>query len=225
MQDDLMLISEMDQDLSPLNSEQELLHRVKKEINAAADEHNIERAIKVCDYFQRAARLSGKSLAHALYTMYRRWNDFGISDEFIDYIYVRVGLHRHTVERYIKVARLLEESVPDDLRNAIENKGIQLLIPVAHAVSQGYDIEPSVWDRIASSTSYNEVKEVINRDVRHAQPREGALGLYVNRDGSILAYQGDQSPRFVGSLEVTDDDPVVQQAVERIVKNSGILRS
>jgi len=223
--DELLVLGEMDQDLGIGDREQELLRRVQNEINLAADHGDIDRAIKVCDYFQRAAKLSGKSLAHALSTMHTRWSDFGIGEEFIDYIYARIGLHRHTVERYIKVAVLLEQEVPEKYRHQIEGKGIQQLIPIANAMSQGYEIDNQTWEKLVGATNYAEVREVINTDVRRASPREGALSIQVTRAGSLLVYKGGQSPKFAGTLEVNDPSPEVQQAVERIIKNSGILRS
>jgi hypothetical protein len=224
MKDELILVGDFDQDVSEGSREQELLKQVQDEIHLAADNHDIERAVKVCDYFQRAAKLSGKSLAHALYTMSRRWPDFGIGEEFIDYIFGRIGLHRHTVERYVKVAILLEETVPSQYSDQISSKGIQQLVPIANAVAQGYEIEPEVWEQLINATNYNEVREVINSATNRA-PREGALSLRLQRTGTILAYRGDDSPKFIGSLEINDPDPSVQQAIERIVKNAGILQT
>lgn len=220
--DELLLISGFDQDMPTEVDEGELLDRVRDEINRAADTHDVERAVKICAFFQKSTKLAGKSLAKALYVFATRWDEFEIGEDFIDYIEARIGLVRHTVERYIKVAALLDQ-VPDEYRDRIEHKGIQQLIPIASAKSQGYEINDEHWDAIAKATSYYEVQQIINSQVKHVESRENALALRLHRDGSIVAYRGEESPKFVGSLEVSSTDSTIVSAIERITKNCGIL--
>lgn len=222
MKDELLIISGFDQDLPNSLDEVGLLQRVKEEINLAADDHNVERAVQICAYFQTATKLSGKSLAQALYAFEKRWDDFGVGEDFMDYIEARIGIVRHTVERYVRVAALLE-SVPEKYRPQIEKKGIQQLIPIANAVSQGYKLNDENWRSITEVGSYYEVQQIINDDVKGVEPRESALTMRLNRDGSITVYKGGEGPFFVGSLEIKDSNDLVRAAIERITKNAGIL--
>lgn len=224
-EDELVVFGSYDQELPLEPHDYKLLEKVQQEINTAADNHDVERAVQICVYFQRATKLSGKSLAQALHTMYKRWNDFGIGEEFIDYIFARIGVARHTVERYLRVAVLLETVVPDQYRTTFESMGIQRLVPIAHAAAQGYEIEPEEWEALANTTTYAEVREVVNQQIKGVAPREGALKLSINREGTLLVFQGENSPKYLGNLEINSDDPAIQQAVERIIRNSGILQS
>lgn len=222
MKDELLIISGFDQDLPSGIDENGLLQKVQEEINKAADNHDVMRATQICAYFQTATKLSGKSLAHALFTFNQRWDDFGIGEDFIDYIEAQIGIVRHTVERYIRVAELLPQ-VPEKYRDQIERKGIQQLIPIANAVAQGYTLEDENWRSITEATSYYEVQQIINVDVKNVDPRESSLNIRMHRDGSIVVYKGEQGPFFVGSLEIGDSNELVRAAIERMTKNAGVI--
>jgi hypothetical protein len=46
--------------------------------------------------------------------------------------------------------------------------------------------------------------------------------LFLKRDGTVMCYKGQQQEP-VAWLDVTSDSKLIQQAVERIKKNSGML--
>lgn len=228
MKDDLIVMNSFDEDLPLFKfTEARLLQQVEEAIHEAANAHDAQKATEICAYFQQATKLAGKSLAKALYTFYQRWEDFGIGEEFEDYIHARIGLSMHTIERYVRVAKLLEmlpEAIDDDeIRDTIKNKGIGQLIPIANAVAQGHEILEEDWERLAEASNWASTAEII-RQVKHQERRETALVLTISRTGSIMARQGNGQYKFLGSLEINDQDETVQAGINRIIENSGILK-
>lgn len=228
MNDDLVVLDRFDEDLPLFKlTEARLLQQVEDAIHEAANNHDAQKATEICAYFQQATKLAGKSLAKALYTFYQRWEDFGIGDEFEDYIHARIGISLHTIERYVRVAKLLEmlpDAIDDDeLRETIKNKGIGQLIPIANAIAQGHEIQDEDWERLAEASNWASTAEII-RQVKHQERRETALVLTISRTGSIMARQGNGQLKFLGSLEINDQDETVQAGVNRIIENSGILK-
>lgn len=228
MKDDLIVINSFDDDLPLFKStEAILLQRVEDAIHEAANNHDAQAATEICAYFQQATKLAGKSLAKALYTFFQRWEDFGIGEEFEDYIHARIGLSMHTIERYVRVAKLLEmlpDAIDDvEIRNTIKSKGIGQLIPIANAIAQGHEIPEEDWERLAEASNWASTAEII-RQVKHQERRETALVLTISRTGSIIARQGNGPLKFLGSLEINDQDETVQAGVNRIIENSGILK-
>lgn len=198
---------------------------VDTQITTWIKETNLDKAVEMVLEMKRAAQLSGMSLAIALYYLEKYWERFETDTNFFDEMMTRTGFHRNTITTYTKVGRLLREEAPEDVREQLSNLRINQLVPIANAVAQGYEIETETWKELVDTEDETAVREIIRDDVREAAPRESALRLWVSRDGTIWAYKGKKSERkYVGSLEVDSDDEVTQKAVERIIKNSGMLR-
>jgi hypothetical protein len=222
----ILALSYLDEDLPTIQGDDDLLQRVTQEINAAADSHDVERATAICSYFYRGIRLAGKSLSQALYSFWLRWEDFGIGEDFVDYIHARLGITEHTVDRYLRVAHMLAEAdIPSDVKDIIQEKGMQQLIPIAHAYAQGYEITDEQWEKLAQAHNHSEVAQVVNRDIKNTENRENALTITLSRTGSIMVRKGNGPTKFVGSLEIGDEHPEVQAAISRIIGNSGILKT
>lgn len=174
---------------------------------------------------KRAAQLSGMSLAISLYYLEKYWERFETDTNFFDELMVRTGFHRNTITTYTKVGKLLREEAPEGVREQLSNLRVNQLIPIANAVAQGYEIGNETWQELVATEDEAAVREIIRDDVKESDPRESSLRLWVTRDGTIFAYKGKKSQqKYVGSLEVESDDPDVQKAVERIIKNAGMLR-
>ena len=132
-----------------------------------------------------------------------------------------LGIHRHTVERYCKIWRLFSY-VPDKYLEDVQQMGIKSIIPIANAVSQGYELDEDDWEEVLSDSSFANVNKYIREEVKGKEPRKSGLSLSLDREGSLWAYAEDKH-FFIGSLEVVDYEPIVKKAKQRIVNNSGIL--
>jgi len=221
--DDLLTISgDFDQDLA--DNDDWLLHKVDEVIERARTEHNAYIALDNCKMLKSIIKTSGLGLAKLLYLIYHYWDEFGIEDNFEDVVYEYVGVHSHTVNRYVRVWGMhAENRVPEEYKQDILGKNIRDQIPIANALVQGYEITKEDWKNLAEAPDYNAVSQIILEDVKESPGRKSALHIFLDGMGTIWAKKGDEPKKFVGSLEIHSDEESVKQSIQRIIKNTGIL--
>jgi hypothetical protein len=155
--------------------------------------------------------------------MHRNWDVFSDKNDFGDEVFIGTGLHPHTTERYVKVwSMFAQRHIPEHLESEFRQKNIKDLIPIANALHQGYDIDEENWEELAYAPDYATVAKVVRDDIKNVEPRKNTLQLYLKRDGTVVAYKGQQQEN-VAWLDLESENELVQQAVERIKRNSGML--
>jgi hypothetical protein len=189
----------------------------------AIKQGDADQAFKLCNDLLGIQRISGLSLAKTLWTIHQHWNEFGIDDDFFDNAALRLDIHRHTIERYVKVHHMMITDVPADVIKELQDHNIRDLIPIANAISQGYTITNETWDKIADADDSREIARIIREDVKGVEPKSGSITLWMDRDGTLWAFH-DEERHFVGSLEVAVDDEIIQKAINRIISNTGITK-
>jgi hypothetical protein len=129
------------------------------------------------------------------------------------------------VDRYIKVYQMLKIA-PAEIVPQLQKMNVKALIPIGNAIAQGHELDEDEWNEVANASNYDEVANII-RGVKDAPPRKSGLRLWVNRQGEVYAFvtleNGHEERRFICVLPVDDEDPIVEKAIERIRKNSGIM--
>lgn len=215
--DELVLLSGLDQ---PVEANLDILSAFDTAINTAIENRDLDAAMGVCLKLVKAAKLSGLGLSRALFRLYSDWEQFDTGDNFTDTVSSYLGLCQQTVDNYIQVAMMLQVA-PN--REDLEQKNIRDLIPIAKAISQGYEIEDGQWTKLAEAEDFASISQIVRDEIKEAAPRKSGLQLSIDRDGSIWAFV--QSERyFVGSLELKDDSSVIQKACARIITSAGILK-
>lgn len=224
--DDIMLINTLN---TAVEIEDDwVFHKIDKVLAESVEKHSALIALNVGRQLREISRVSGLALAKLIYGMQLNWDsytDINIQDDkFEDIVVSYIDIHRDNVLRYANVWALFDKKiVPEELVEHIQQRNIKDLIPVGLAISQGYEIEQDAWEKLADAPDYNTVLRTVREDIKNKPPRKGSLQLYLDRTGTIWAFQ-DEERKFVGSLEVTDEDEVVQKAINRILNGSGILR-
>lgn len=220
---ELIIISGLDQNL-PVDS-LELEQRVEEIITQAIEEKDAWKALNVCKTMIEIQQLSGIGLAKALYMIKGNWSAFGLKETFEDVAFEYFGKHRFTVDRYLAVQEMYEKKlIPEEMRDDIKQMNIKSQIPIAKALEQGIEIDEEQWRKLAQAPDFSTVSKIVREDIKGAEPRKGSLVLSIDNVGSIWGfYDGDRY--FVGSLEVDTDDEIVIKAINRILSNSGIMRS
>jgi len=196
------------------------MNEVEAVLEKAFKEHDAEYALNACSNLIKIAKVSGKALAKMLYTLKRGWDMFEITDTFEEYAYPRLGLHVHTIDRYIKVEEMLR-TLPEEAQS-IKDRPIGQLIPIANAVAQGYELNDEDWKRLDQAPTERDVRKAI-QEITDKEPRKSGLTIYMDRQGSLWA-QTTTEHKFIGSLEIKDDDPIVQKAITRIVDRTGVMK-
>ena len=221
MKDDMVLVTPFDQSID--TNDLSILDRIDKILQEAVVKKDAYIALNVCRSLYQAAKISGLALAKILYFIYANWKEFGIEDKFEDTVYEYVGLHRYTVQKYIRVWGMHEENkIPAKFEKEIIQRNILEQIPIANALKKGYEIDDEHWEKLSNASDFHEISKIVRQDIEGKEPSINALILHIDNIGSIWAYKAGQK-RFIGNLEIKDEDEIVQQAIQRILTNCGIM--
>lgn len=219
--DELLLVTSFDQSVD--TEDLSILDRIDKILAEAVKKKDAYIALNACKSLVMVSKTSGLGLAKILYNIFTLWDDFGIEDDFNDVVYEYIGLHKYTVQKYVKVwAMHQEKKIPAKYEQAILQRNIKDQIPIANALVQGYKIEDEDWDKIVDASDFNEVAKIVREDIKKKEPSVDMLRLHIGTMGDIWATKAGQR-RLVGALNVRDEDEIVKQAVQRIINNCGIL--
>jgi len=220
--DDLMIVSSLDQNL-PMEL-RDFLEEVNEKIQESIRQKNPYIALNVCKRFKLAAQLSGLGLARALYAIKKNWDKYETEEKFEDVAFQYVGVHRHTVDRYVSIWNMFDSGqVPEELAGDLQQRNIKDLVPIAKALEQGYDLTEDDWENLAEAPDYSTISKIIREDVKDKEPRKGSLQIMMNDIGTMWVWSDGE--RFdLGSLRLLDSTEAVQKAISRIVSNAGVIR-
>lgn len=229
MTDEIILFGDgLDQ---PIESNDDwVLDKIRSAVDEAKATKNVDIAINVCQQLVKIAKMSGRGLAEGLYLIWKNWPEFDMKDvDPIEYIYDHVGLHRATIDRYIRVAHMLNNpelnKIPPELVEEIGQRNIKELIPISTALASGYEINASQWKKIANAADFNEVAHIIRDEIKQIGPRSNILIICMDNVGNLSALNSDGKQVHIGYLDIDVADPLADKAIERIITNVGILRS
>ena len=218
--DDLVLVTSFDQSI---DTDLSILDRIDKILAEAVEKKDAYIALNACKELVQVSKISGLGLAKMLYSIFTKWDEFGINDKFEDVVYEYVGLHKYTVHKYVRVWAMHEEKrIPAQFEQDILQRNIKDQIPIANALVQGYKIDDDNWEKLSNASDFNEVARIVREDIKGKEPSVDALRLYIDIVGAIYAYKGGQK-RLVGALNIRDEDEIVKQAIQRIINNCGIM--
>ena len=200
----------------------DLFSRVDATVDDAVREGSVEGLIGYIRNLNKFADLSGKALARLLYRIQQNWHLFieSESDDFKDYMAAIFDMHPHSITRLINIAKMFEEA-PQQYLGALERKNNNELFPVANALDQGWSLDDEDWKDYIAATTRSERLEIV-RQVKGVAPRRTGIFLWLTREGELIAFHSEHERVFVGSLELDSDNPVVQKAIARIIKQTGI---
>lgn len=135
----------------------------------------------------------------------------------------RTGLSPITVERHIKIQRLLSsDAIPDQYREVIEsNHGQKELIKIANVVEGGFDIDVDDWKSLSNVRGEKAMGEAI-RKITKREPRSNWLAITIDTRG-VLFEHTIRGVRECGRLNVHDNDKDVQNAIKRVRGCAGIV--
>jgi hypothetical protein len=219
---DLMLTDGLDQ---PITTDNEwALARIEEIVNRAIEAKNAYLALDACKQLVQVSKMSGHTLAKGLSLIKSNWNKFGIEETFEDVAFMHLGLHPHTIDRYIKTHELLEDCngiIPKDLLGEMKQRNIKELIPIANMVAQGYELEQLDWEHLVDAPDFTTIASIV-RSIKGQEPRKSGIQIHLVRTGELIAFQAG-TRYHIGVLNVDDTAPTVTKSIERIVNNTGIL--
>lgn len=199
------------------------LERIEEIIKESVRKKNAQIALNACTSLVQISKVSGLALAKALYLIKKNWHKYKDAGEFVEEVHSATGLHTHTIERYTKVWGMYDNAcVPQEYWEEIQQRNIKEQIPIANAIYQGYDVDQDAWEKLVEAPDFSTVSKIVREDITGKPPRKNTLQLQMDDIGSIWGlHQGNRY--FIGSLEVSDEEEIVQKAIERIKKGAGIM--
>lgn len=224
MTDDLLLFgSNLDQSL-PTESEFEwVTDRVNERIHQVIKDANLLQATELVRSLIKIAKVSGRELARVLHEFKHNWFVFDTQETFEEWADRETGLHPHTIERYVRIESLLTSpEIPETVRQDLADRNLAELFPIANMIEQGFEPTEKEWQTILLQPDETSIRATV-REIKSQPPRASSLTLTLDSNGSIWAIK-DSMKKFVGSLEISDESPIVKQAIERITRNVGMLK-
>jgi hypothetical protein len=218
--DDLLIISPLDQDIDV--NDADVLSQIERLIMESIAEKDLQKALHICKQIYGIAKLSGKALAKVLYLIKSHWGEFGLSDNFEDTLTSVTGLTRHTIQTYTAVWDVFESGkIPEQFSDIVMGKNIKLIVPIAQTLNAGYEIDDDDWEELSDASDFSTVSKKL-REIKGQPPRSNSLQIIMDRSGGLTAIKEDER-RYVGWLNLDDQDDIVQQAIQRIIKGAGVL--
>lgn len=219
-----LVISGLDQTLPMQEAQTSLLARVDKIIEAAVEGGNPDLAAGALMSLSGISRMSGLASAKFIYTFKYSWKKFAQSktQSFEEYADDKLGYHKATVKRYFRVWEMLvSHDIPKEYSDRLKLQPIRCLIAIATMWSQGFPVETNQWLELANAPDPSTVSKVI-RKIKKVEPKKGSIQIAMEEDGTLYAWKDDKR-YFVGSLNVEDENEVVQKAISRITGDGRIL--
>jgi hypothetical protein len=224
MTDDLTLFgSGLDQALPTEFEFSYVRERVEQSINEAIAQKDLDKATTLMRSLVKVAKVANRELTRILYSLKVHWDVFDTQETFEEWADRESGLHPHTVERYIRIESLFHnQTLTHEVKKELADRNLAELFPIANMMEQGYEPTADQWQDILRQPDESSIRQSV-REIKGQEPRPTALVIRIDEQGTIWAVK-DNVKKFVGSLELTDDSVIVQQAIDRIIKNTGMLR-
>ena len=173
-------------------------------------------------------QLKGVITAKLMYSLWANWDiaqaNWGIEDEFVDYIEAETGYSPHTTRKYVNMWHSIfnNDAIPEEIRTTLMGKPIKTLLLLPAAASEGQLDDK--WEEIIDAPSKNDVQQII-REVRGQATSSGqAIVIVLERDGTLKAKKGNGHYAAFGYLNPDVPGEAAQAAFNRIITAAGVVR-
>jgi len=178
---------------------------------------------------RKGMQLHGLALAKLLYRIYESWNIFvesGITDEFVDVIYAEMGVPASTTYKYVGMWRAIFENntIPDNIKKILMGKPVKSLLLLTAGANEG-SID---WEQVIEAVTHQEIAELVKETRGVKTSGVNRITIRLLRDGSLMAYKGEEEPVMVGSffVNVTDEHEsiIINKVIDRLVSAAGLIK-
>lgn len=170
--------------------------------------------------------VTGLGLAKLLYRMRQDWDTFGITEPFVDTVFVYVGKSPTTVDRYLQVWRMYAEgNIPPAYKKSIQVLPMRSQVPIALTLRQGHELTDEDWEKLVNAPDNVSIRETL-REIKKQPMRRSGIVFILHRNGDLTATDSAGFTHFIGYLNLKEytTDEIVQRCVDRIVDNAYIMK-
>jgi hypothetical protein len=222
---DMMLSSTFDEPLaSPQADRDNLFTKIDDVLQRSIAQNDPIIALQGVKQLEQVGRITGLGLAKLLWAVQDRWADYNTGEEFRDYVIEHTSLAWATVTRYCLVWEMYQKNtIPAALIDAIQSKTMRDQVEIAK-IEDRVDMKMADWKRIAKASNGREIIE-IKRELTNLKPRKSGFSIKLRRNGDLEVWDSKHVRHHVGFLNVDDakTNDIIQKAIDRIVRNTGIM--
>jgi hypothetical protein len=194
--------------------------RVSEVLDKVWADHDPEVAAKFLAQGDVVEHLNGLMRAEFLYGLSRDWVKQGMSREFYDWCYTKLGKDRVYVERRVRVgAMLADTSLPTVYRQQLKLRSIEELIMLAAAWDTG-ELRPSSkqWVKLLEQPDPPSLGDEIRRLLGRKE-RTNTLTIFWKEDGTLEAWQ-DGERADIGYIKrpPPNEKSLLARAASRLTK-------
>lgn len=208
---------------------QDYLAGVDSVLNQIQDSGDFEIGANTIRSMSSIGHAIGISKAKLLHGMWNLWQDqmqAKTEDSFFEYVADFAGMNnRVVVQRYIQAWDAVLFA-PKEHQQEMLAQPMKNLNALGSAIAQGFELSDDQWDKVASTSNNSEFLKVM-QNVKGAAPRKSSLTIYLEKNGDLMAIMGNEIIS-IGYLDVNnlerDETGILRKSIERITKNTGIIR-
>jgi len=204
---------------------QKALALVDDVLQFSREDRNPIQALDLLAKLQQIKQLSGIMMSKTLWSLYHDWHLYDMDTElsFFEVIVDHVNLNKVTIERRIRIWEMLENHVPDYVRDEFLSKPIRELTPIANMVHQKYDLDDDDWKDLSLSSGLPDVAEIV-RDIKQKPPRSNTIIVFIDDEGNLFAKKNGEKV-FIGFIDQNlKRDSFAYSAIQRIISSSNIIQ-
>ena len=162
--------------------------------------------------------LRGVQLARLFYELDRVWKSFDTDDEIVDAVPKAMGVPLDTFEKYRDMYKYVLVSHPE-----LSDKPIGGLIGITVAARED-EFSDKDWEEIGKAHDRGSMLDV-RRRVRGVQTQgHNRLVITWGRDGHLWVAKSGGEKKHVAYFPRESDDPVVAQAIDRLIRGGGVKK-
>lgn len=194
--------------------------RVADVLDSVWAEHDPNIAAKFLGQSDAVEHLNSLMKAEFLYGLSRDWVKNGMSREFYDWCFQRLGKDKVYVERRVRVGAMLSDaSLPAVYRQQLKMRSIEELIMLAAAWDTG-ELRPTKaqWTKLLEQPDPPSLGDEIRR-ILGRKERTNTLTIFWNADGTLEAWQ-DGEREALGYIKrpTPGDKSLIARAASRLTK-------
>lgn len=206
-----------------------ILGEVQSTVRYAKRENSLELALAFAGRIDKAINLGGKALGYALYCIQKEFfpEEGGkLSEEFVETMLAKTGKAPDTIRKYHRVGETLEymrTQLAPEVRQQWLDRPIQDLIALGQARREHGDFTLREISKLAKAPDNSSLRKSLRELSGKDEGESTVLLVKVRRDGTLVAYQGDDQEE-IGQLYDKCGE-LGQKAIARIMRRSSIQES
>jgi len=217
-----MVLGGVDAFLPVASAQKAILSKVDEVMDRAVEEGNPSIAFNAMKGLLGVSQISGLAFAKFIYVMSFQWGNFKRRGTFWENAEEEFGRKEITLKRNYNVwDMLVDDKIPKDYREKLQNLPIRCLIPVATMWKQGWEVESNQWMKLANAPDPSTVNKII-REIKKKEPKKGALTIEWDAGEKTLTMWKNDVPHPV-YLQYDETDEIILAGLARLFGDGRVL--